>query len=248
MKKNRMRNYRNKSTFLMNNDYWLNSKVVIETCLPTASSTGGRPKSLFESSAKRTKLRKVSPLVESRELSEYAYATQVKFRKSGKRDVADVMVIITSIPKRSSKEKRAYQNMREKNISNYSSDEALALMISAKLFKKQYMLMRAGALTKGASIYPTYHDIIAAEKRCYPTDSDRITTESFSEIKLRVIVGLTIKRLCLVKNKVIIQLVESDNYNLENAVIVFKWGCDGSGGQSRYKQKSLNLISKMLMS
>ncbi|GBM74408.1 hypothetical protein AVEN_203868-1 [Araneus ventricosus] len=74
------------------------------------------------------------------------------------------MGIITSTPKRDSKVKRTYENMREKKMPIYSSDEALALMISAKLSKKQYMLMSAGDLTKGASIYSTYHDVIAAEK------------------------------------------------------------------------------------
>lgn len=74
-----------------------------------------------------------------------------------------------------------YENVRKKEISKYSSKEALALMTSAKLTKNQYQIMRTGTIVKGANIYPAQNKITAAKMKCYPSNKNRIITDLVQE-------------------------------------------------------------------
>lgn len=54
----------------------------------------------------------------------------------------------------------------------YSPDEALALFVNAKLTRRSYQAIRKGPKSKGGknkkSLYPSYDEVLAAKKRCYP--------------------------------------------------------------------------------
>lgn len=75
----------------------------------------------------------------------------------------------------------------------YTDDEALALIVSNKLTKHQYLNIRSGSIKRGIDMYPSYHMIIEAKKKCYPNN---ITiTEQSAEIQLQSLIDHLAKRL-----------------------------------------------------
>lgn len=88
-----------------------------EVQLPSTSAgiaiKRGRPKKLFEVCAPRTKLRKVKTLVESGNLSELTYATQVKLIKSGNKHAANVLEIISFFPRKANEVKNDVRECEE---------------------------------------------------------------------------------------------------------------------------------------
>lgn len=234
--------HRNKKNFLNKYNDWLNTNILIENFdLPSTSGSStkkpGRPKKDFASSGMKSKTRKVKSLVTENTLSELTHATNIKLRRSGRRDAASMLEELISTPKRASKVKRAYKGAPKK-IPTYTPEEALALITSANLSYRKYQLIRKSAIEKGLKVYPSYHNIQIAKKECYPPDEDCIINESLAEIKLQSLVDLTIKRLFIVQHEVLNSMFSEEMMTLRNIAIIFKWGCDGSGGQSRYKQKA----------
>lgn len=53
-------------------------------------------------------------------------------------------------------------------VTRMSSDEGLALFLKTGLSQTQFQIIRNGSLKHGANFLPTYKDIAAAKKRCYP--------------------------------------------------------------------------------
>jgi len=76
-------------------------------------------------------------------------------------------------------------------------------------------------------IYPSYNSILQAKQRCYPDKC--FVSESSSNIPLQNLLDHTVQRIFQIPT---IQII-SQSYNFE---MIYKWGCDGSGGHSRYKQ------------
>lgn len=105
----------------------------------------------------------------------------------------------------------------------------MAFLIENDLTKQQYLNIRLTAKKHNADIYPPYDSIIAAKALCYPENI--ITSESFCEIKLQDLLDHTSKRIILIPS-----INFNDNY-LKEFEIIYKWGCDGSSGQSMFKQQ-----------
>jgi len=75
-----------------------------------------------------------------------------------------------------------------------SKDEALCLLLDARLTKASYQIIRNQATEKGFDIYPPYNDVRDAKLLCYPAD---ISVSDFSaEIKLQALVNHTSNRIC----------------------------------------------------
>lgn len=77
----------------------------------------------------------------------------------------------------------------------YSEDEALALIIDAKLTKSQYTLLRLQAKQRNANIYPAYNKIIEAKSRYYPRKNQILITEISAEVKLQSLLDHTVQRI-----------------------------------------------------
>lgn len=112
-------------------------------------------------------------------------------------------------------------------------------------------MIRKHATTKGVkTLYPSYKHLVEAKTRCYPpNEEDLVINELEAEIKLQAVVDLTVSRLCLAQEIAIKEYYKHETFELNNLTITFKWGCDGSGGQNRYKQmfeKSSNDDSHVL--
>lgn len=219
---------------------WLNRHLVIEnpTENPQPSTSGlplGRPSSTFEQSSLRTRKRKIGKVVGDNSLKELLLATEVKLRKSGGRDAANMLKELVISPKRATTIKKVYQkNRSDAPISKilYSPEEALALIVSTKLTKAQYMLIRQGALQKSVKMYPSYHQVLQAKQSCYPLGV-RVSDTS-AEIDLQSMMDFTIKRLFMTLSDEQTRFLSENN--VEALQYTVKWGCDGCGGLSRYKQ------------
>lgn len=116
-----------------------------------------------------------------------------------------------------------------REIVYYTPDEALALMIDLRLSKDDYHEMHMGGKIREANIYPSYHKILEAKKRCYP--SSITITEVGVQIDLQALLDHTSGRIVQICEPNVISNQSEPNFKL-----ISKWGMDGASGQSIYKQ------------
>ena len=105
------------------------------------------------------------------------------------------------------------------------ADEALAVVVDAKLSRNQYQLIR----TKATERFPSYKVVQLAKQKCYPPEGIIVTATS-AEIDLQAILCHTSKRLLLANQEALKNLGDTD------MCLICKWGFDGSSGHSSYKQ------------
>jgi len=112
----------------------------------------------------------------------------------------------------------------------YSEEEALALMVDAKLTKSQYMLIRLNAKQNNSNIYPTYNKIVETKTRYYSEKNNVLITEKTVKVKLQSLLNHT---ACCI----FLSIDNSTNFNFEhqNYDLINKWDCYGASGQSEYK-------------
>ncbi|XP_067635469.1 zinc finger protein 91-like [Eurosta solidaginis] len=111
----------------------------------------------------------------------------------------------------------------------YTPEEALALFIDIGLTKKKYIILRKSLLERNADILPGYKKITQAKKEAVPL-SPKITEVS-AEIELQNLMDHTSTRLLQ-------SFTEEKLKSLpKELALITKWGCDGSSGQSAYKQR-----------
>lgn len=115
----------------------------------------------------------------------------------------------------------------ENKMIAYTPDEALALIIDLKLSVHQYEQLRVQAKARRANIYPLYRDVLEAKKKCYP-EAVKVS-EGCAEVDIQSLLNHTTERL-------IDSIKEKNIQNDGDLTLLCKWGCDGSSGQSEYKQ------------
>lgn len=192
----------------------------------------GRPSTSFQEASSRTKRRKAASLRDNHDVQELLCASEMSLRASGNRDAAKVVKdITTGSPSTASKYRSSLSKNEETEL---SADAALALLVEQKLTKGQYKGLRSVSLQQGCKLYPSYNSVLQAKQYCYPPKSDVKITESRAEIKLQSILNLTTQRLLLAQNEVIASF---SSFDLQELELICKWGCDGTSGQSTFKQK-----------
>lgn len=67
----------------------------------------------------------------------------------------------------------------------YTPDEALALIMDAKLSTHQYEIIHKQAKLRNADIYPSYYYILSSKKRCYPINESVQISETCVNIDLQ---------------------------------------------------------------
>ena len=70
---------------------------------------------------------------------------------------------------------------------------------------------------------------------CYPQKESIEITERSAEVQLQALLDCTVKRLVKAQQPVFGLYMNS--IDLQNVEMIYKWGFDGSSGQSQYKQK-----------
>ncbi|CAI6363407.1 unnamed protein product [Macrosiphum euphorbiae] len=199
--------------------------------LPSTSTVNvGRPTKPFIQSSDKTKRRKIKSILNENSKDKIIFATKTILYSDGNRAAADLLKQSTEYsPQRALKIKHTYNN-RLSVVKPYTADEALALIIDAKLTKFSYSMLRKGSKQRKADIYPSYNKIKESKIKCYPDNSK--VNEYGASIPLQNLVNHTAKRLLESLNISDQNLNESKNLHLH-----FKWGCDGSSGHSEYHQK-----------
>ena len=110
------------------------------------------------------------------------------------------------------------ENASQKNM--LTDEEGLSVFINLDLTKAQYLYMRKVTYERNCSIFPPYCKIQGIKQTCYPPSSAIEITNTHAKILARI---LTIDSVYSIEFK--------------HLLLYSKWCCDGSSGQSQYKQK-----------
>lgn len=193
----------------------------------------GRPKlDEFDESSERSKRRNTEEVRASHSSSTLGYATQMKLRTEGKTDAAVVIKnIITGSPSKGTKYRRSLETVDKSQV--FTANESLSLFIELGLSRNNYMLLRHALVNKGYKILASKNMMLKARKECYPRTEISVS-ETSAEIPLQPLLDQTAERILLSQKEVIDQLSIEQ---LQNLVLICKWGCDGSSGHSTYKQR-----------
>lgn len=220
--------------FIEAEQIWLQKEFQIplpEIQVPT-NSRQGRPEKEFQECGNRAKKRKIQNLMD-RSAEELSFAVESKLRLEGKRSQAEVVKRVVECSPRTLKK---LKNPESPNmIKPYTSEEALALITDLKLTKHQYKQLQRSAKERNANIYPAYNNILEVKKECYPISNFLTITETLCEVKLQPLLDLTLQRLSAAH----FETFENQLQDGDTLECSWKWGSDGSGGHSRYKQNFL---------
>lgn len=169
--------------FLNKNKNWLNNELEWCESLPlstenvavsaSASTSGstGRPMKNFNDLSDRAKRKRTENLRAAVGTDELVSAAISSLHVNGQRAAADVVAEATQFsPMRPVKMKQQLKEKKgKKEGTPYTPEEALAMYIDNRLSKKTYLNLRKGAQLKGyGDMYPSYHKLLEAKKRCYP--------------------------------------------------------------------------------
>ena len=114
--------------------------------------------------------------------------------------------------------------------------EGLAFLLNQNLTKAQYEAIRALSKNKNADIWPSYQKIKKSKLSCRPSEIE--VGDSFASVPLQNLLNHTTEQI-LEKNESLkanmTDLAEKNGGYL-NAVLIFKFGFDGSGSHSRPMQ------------
>lgn len=234
---------RMKARFMEQNTDWLsrivtfgnNTDISKEKKDLDAVRGPGRHSQSFEDSSERSKRRKTAAIREQSSAEELAFATHMSLRAAGKLDAAKVVKeVALGSPTKASKYTEALRTVTDMTTNRYSADAALSLIVEYRMSKHVYQGIRSGALELNSKIYPSYKSVLEAKKKCYPPKDDITITESKAAVKLQALLDHTASRILAVQSEVLHLLPSSEIYKLN---LVCKWGCDGTSGQSTFKQK-----------
>lgn len=223
------------------NEKWLLEEIIKSgprTPLRTINPVNvGRPKLSFAEGSRQTKRRRVEAELASKSEEELCFATEIKLRAAGKRDAAALLQKIRFSPKKATRLKKIEEgrNARLDNVS-FSAEEALAFFVSFKFTRHQYIGLRALVNEKGfKKLFPTYDKILEAKKHCYPNNI--LVTNSSVEVPLQSLLDHTTSRVVKVQKEVFERSFDNVEGPATPLKLITKWGSDGSGNQSNYKQK-----------
>lgn len=126
----------------------------------------GRPITDFDQCSDKAKRKKTEILRQSFSTSQIMFNASMKQRLDGDEDSAKLLKEIESTTATRGKRIRdAWKSHKQKQIQKQmTTDEALALIISASLSVYQYKLLRKQAIKLNHDIYPSYNTVLASKK------------------------------------------------------------------------------------
>lgn len=226
---------RKKDFFLRQNSEWLDGMFTVNLEYPTCESDPstsaekrGRPSKSYVDSSERTKKRKNKELLEDCGLDFIMNSYVQGLRSNGATDEAFIVEILRALPDDQKSEIRRNLFTGPAYFTAFSLEEALSIFIELDLTKAQYEIMRNYLIEKNCLLFPSYPSILEAKKMCYPPKSSIEITNISAKIKLQDLLDHTTAR--------ILQINDIYKDGLTHLNLYSKWGCDGSSGQSEYKQ------------
>ena len=214
---------------------WLNEDTILDILpvdKPTTSTRGakGRPKKSIEECSIFTRKRKLAEATNDLTTKHLSDALSIKYTKDSERVRSQITKSVADAsPLRLKRIKESIPTPTNAHIKKYGSEEALALFMDLELSKEKYEILRASLMRHGAEVLPGYKHITQAKINSRPLHTE--FTEVSVKANLQDLMGHTAKRLLesLPENEVKILP--------EKLTLISKWGCDGSSGQSVYKQR-----------
>lgn len=129
---------RHEERFLRKNQNWLDSSIAFVT----TTTKRGRKEIDFEECCEKTKMKKCNTLRQNVPLPVLNYATQISLRASGQTEAAKIVKEITASPSRAAKFRKNVACVKEKQL---TAEEALVVLVEAKLSREQYNVIRKAA-------------------------------------------------------------------------------------------------------
>lgn len=226
-----MKASKHEEVFLKNNRDWLEGtfEIPIESASPQ-----GRPAKSFEDLSERSKRRKTEEIRATLKHDVIIHAAQSVLQNTGQRNASKVLKEITNSPTRASKYRSAYSKVNNDDdmLPPLTPLQALQMFVEADLSRRQYEIIRA----TNPKHFPCYDLLLKAKQECYPPEESMNVTDTSAESNLQCLMDLTVTRLSIFLEEVLITLNEEERKSL---TIICKWGCDGSQ-QSKFKQKFEN--------
>lgn len=142
----------------------------------------------FENCSKRQKDRRANKLLHLSS-NELIYTTQRKLRGEKKHDQARVIETLNTDSSLS------VEKAKVNSLKTFTKEKALAIMVSSKLTKQEYINIRNASKDLGQNPYPSYKKNLQAKKDCYPEKDSIIVSETKSKIKWQSILNKTVERL-----------------------------------------------------
>lgn len=226
---------RKKDEFIRNNTSWLESGYSVQFpeseahSLPSTSGKRGRPCIAYGDSSESTKKRKNTLLLEEYGFEHICNAFLQGLRALGEYAEAH---LVEELRNSESEKKKVFSTMwKESNQMKILSDtEALSAFIDLDLTKAQYMYLRNLTNERKCTMFPPYYKIQEIKQTCYPPSSTIEITNTYAKvINIQDLLDHTVARILKI-NPVFLE-------QHRNLILYCKWGCDGSSGQSQYKQK-----------
>lgn len=119
--------------------------------------------------------------------------------------------------------------------SESNAAEVLALIIDTNLTKQQYWHIRNFVNSKVSfSLFPSYEKVLREKKKSYPNSKYIAVSESKAEVDLQNLLDHTASRILDLQFEV---WKDEPGININNLVLIGKWGFDGSSGYNEYKQR-----------
>lgn len=225
---------RNEKTFLRQNESWLEGSLNLprktSSLRPTVHETERSAESpSFLELSDRQKRRRTEALRAENSENELMFAAKVKMQASGNQDIAAILAFLMENPDQVLRVRNFCEGKLREKQSAYSKEKGLAIMLALKLSQSKYIALRKLSEEGGSNRYPSYHDVLAAKKECYPPDADIEITETYAQIKLQALLDLTTRKL--------VKVLNIDINEKRKMTLICKWGFDGASGQSNYKQR-----------
>ncbi|CAB3252648.1 unnamed protein product [Arctia plantaginis] len=201
-----------------------------ETQNDEKNSITGRRELSFSESSERSKRRKTEELRAKVSTEALLYSATSKLRSEGNIDFANV---VRYISEGSPTKAARYRKSLESTNVPFTENEALLLYVELGLSQSKYQLLRNAHMEKKSRMFPAYKKIQKAKLQCYPATGMSFT-ENEAAVTLQSILNHTSDRIILL-NMEVIKILSAKQ--LENLILIVKWGCDGSSGHNEYKHK-----------
>ena len=185
----------------------------------SAVKLGGRPFVDFGEASERTKTRRSVEAAEDANMNieKLCIALREQLKLAGRPQDAQVLKDIQKSDKDGSS--------TGPPPTTYTDDEALALLLDCRLSRADYMTLRTGACEKGAKLYPSYHNVLSAKKKCVPLKGDGEPAIHVSDYSA----GVDLDALLMHTAKRIMESIQVDEEDLPPELeLLSKVGFDGA--------------------
>lgn len=199
---------------------WVDDSLVFNKIIINRARIG-RPSKEFGDLSQSSKRRRTHSLRKGHSLAELSSAVASSYRTRGQRDRANKLNHIDDL--QSPNTTGVFVKM--------STLEAVQLLVRGKFSKRQYNLIRSSL----PAFFPSYKTVQRGKSTCYP---EGVTaTDSQCEVPLANLLDHTSKRII----ESLGDTIGDDLVDQQVLTLTVKWGMDGSGGLSNFKQAGNSL-------